>query len=86
MWLGEPLGFCGGSSALQSWLGFLLVPECSPLVGDLQLLMAVGSLEHVRGSWQRVARECVRKEKGGESHIFEGVKCQILSERQKKDN
>lgn len=49
----QELGFCGGSWALQSRLGFLWVPGCSPLVGDLQLLMAVGALEHVKGPWQR---------------------------------
>lgn len=63
--LGEPLGFCGGSWALQSRLGFLWVPEDSPLVGDLQLLMAVGVLEHVKGSWQRSCKGACSQGKRG---------------------
>lgn len=72
---GRIVRISGEFSALQSLLGFLLGVQPS----GLRWLMVMGSQDHVKGTWLRLAREGIWKGKGGETGAFEGVKCQILS-------
>lgn len=71
----EPVGLFVGARVQPSGWGFTAA-DGRGSAGARQGLLAKG----LQGS------VFTHKEKGGESHIFESVKCQILSERQKKDS